>query len=101
MPADIAAVVHPAGEESLGIDELYQIARKYHGAGLVQAAGSRIVESLVRPLVIEHLPETVELSLLQPQGEGYWVRRVFFKRSVHPFMASVLLRLAGLNALMH
>jgi hypothetical protein len=53
------------------------------------------------PLVVEHLPESVELSLLQSQSESYGVRCVLFESPMHPFVAAVLLWSAGLNALMH
>lgn len=38
--------------------------RQHNGAGLVKAAGRQVIQSLVWPLVIEYLPEPVELSLL-------------------------------------
>jgi hypothetical protein len=44
--------------------------------------------------MIEHLPEAVELSLLQSKCEGYWVRCVLFESPMHSFVSSVLL-LAG------
>jgi hypothetical protein len=53
------------------------------------------------PLMVVHLSEPVELSLLQSQCQGYGVRSVPFESPMHPFVASVLLRPAGLNALAH
>lgn len=43
MPADIAAIVYPPDQESLGVDEFNQIARKHYGTGLVQASGRHVV----------------------------------------------------------
>ena len=48
-------------------------ARKDHCTGLVKASRRQVVQSLVRPLMVEHLSEPVELSLLQPQGQGWRV----------------------------
>jgi hypothetical protein len=70
VPANIAAVIYPAGRKLLRIDEFDLSARKHYGAGLIVAAGRPIVQSFVGPLMIKHMPETVELSLLQAQREG-------------------------------
>jgi hypothetical protein len=43
MPADVAAVVHSTEQNSLGVDELNNIARKYSRAWLIYAAWSCIV----------------------------------------------------------
>src|ERR1035437_2644159 len=101
VPTDVAAIVHSSCQVAWRVDELDQCARKYHGAGLVNAAGRLIVQSLVRPFVVEHLPELIELLLLKPQRERWRLCRVLFESAVHPLMASVLLRPAWLNALMH
>src|ERR1039457_1762409 len=101
VPTDVATVVHSSCQEACRVDELYQCARKHHGARLVNAAGGLVVQSLVRPLVVEHLPELIKLLLLKPQRECWRLCRVLFEGAVHSLMASVLLRPAWLNALMH
>jgi hypothetical protein len=79
VPTDVAAVVHPSCQEALRVDEFDQCARKHHGAGLVNAAGRLVVQSFVRPLVVEHLPEPIKLLLLKPQRECWRFRRVLFE----------------------
>ena len=101
VPTDVAAVVHSSCQEACRVDELDQCARKHHGAGLVNAAGRLIVQSLMRPLVVEDLPELIKLLLLQPERQCWRLCRVLLQSPMHSLMAPVLLGPTGLNPLMH
>src|ERR1019366_214108 len=79
VPTDVAAVVHSSCQETLRVDEFDQCARKHHRAWLVNAAGRLIVQSFVRSLVIEHLPEPIKLLLLKPQRACWRLRSVLFE----------------------
>jgi hypothetical protein len=69
----------PCGSEIPSIDELDHNPWEHNGAGLVKAAVRQIIQPFVRPLVIEHLPEPVELCLLLPHCQGYRVRFVLLE----------------------
>ena len=59
------------------------------------------VQALMRALVIEHVAKVIEAALLRAKGRRRRFRRVLLERAMHPLMATVLLRSACLNALMH
>lgn len=48
--------------------------------------------------MVEDLPETIELLLLQPQRQSRRLGRIFFEGTMHALMPAILLRSAGLNA---
>lgn len=54
----------------------------------------------MRTLVVEGCAETIELFLLCRSCSSWRLRRVLLQRAVHPFVTTVLLRLAWLDALM-
>ncbi len=58
-------------------------------------------QRLVRTLFVVLAAEPVEGPLLGPPVGRRRRRRRFLQRAVHPFMSSVLLRVAGLDALRH
>jgi hypothetical protein len=51
--------------------------------------------------VIEDISKVIESALLCSKGWRRRLRRVFLQRPMHSLMATVLLRSACLNALMH
>jgi hypothetical protein len=53
----------------------------------------------MRPLVIEFLNEDIELSLLLKEVAAGRAGGFHFQGSMHAFMATVLLRMAGPNTL--
>ena len=54
----------------------------------------------MRTLVVEGCAEAIELLLLCRQCPSWRFRRIFLQRAVHPFVPTVLLRLAWLDALL-
>ncbi len=66
VPADISARVHAPGLEASWIGELTDSSGQQDGAALVETCRHGVVDSFVRPLVVEDLPEAIELLLLQP-----------------------------------
>ncbi len=60
-----------------------------------------VVKALMRALVIEHVAKVIEAALLCAKRCRRRFRRVLLQRAMHALMATVLLRSARLNALVH
>jgi hypothetical protein len=67
--------------------------------GRVAGGWGPLVECLVGPLVVELLPKAIKAPLLRGQAARRGAGRFRFQRAVHPFMATVLRRPAGLDGL--
>src|SRR6266436_1831344 len=64
------------------------------------AGGRRLlIERLMRALVVELLPKSIEAALLRRETAGRWARGLGLQGAVHAFMPAVLLRAAGLDEL--
>jgi len=68
---------------------------------MVETRWDLVVQALMRALVVEHVVKVIEPALLSAKGCRRRFRRVLLQRAMHPLMATVLLRPARLNALMH
>lgn len=68
---------------------------------MVETGRDLVVQALVRALVVEHVANIIEAALLRTKGCRRRFRRVLLQRSMHPFVAAVLLRSASLYPLMH
>ncbi len=68
---------------------------------MVETRWNLVVQTLMRALVVEHVAKVVEAALLCAKGCRGRFRSVLLQCAMHPFMATVLLRSASLNALMH
>src|SRR5690606_19481055 len=68
--------------------------------GVIVRRGRLLIESLMRPLLVELFPEGIEASLLGCEGRLGRSRALRLKRSVHPFVTAILVGPRGLNALM-
>jgi hypothetical protein len=101
VPADVAAVIHPSEKDTFWVRELRQLAWQSNGTGVVETGWDLIVQALVRALVIEHVAEIIKAVLLCTKGCRRWFRRVLLQRAMHPLVATVLLRSAGLYPLMY
>jgi hypothetical protein len=101
VPADVAARVHTPGLKASGIAERCESPGEHDRAALVEACRRRVVDSFVRSFMVEDLSEAIELLLLQPEGQGWRLRRIFLQRAVHSLMTSVLLRSAWLDPFVH
>jgi hypothetical protein len=53
----------------------------------------------MRPFVVEVLDEVIELRLLLEEVLRRWLGGFLLERQMHPFVAAVLLRVAGFDAL--
>src|SRR5947208_11959013 len=58
-----------------------------------------LIEGLVRALVVELVAKDIEAALLGREAAGRRTRRLRLQRAMHPFMAAVLRRAAGLDEL--
>lgn len=68
---------------------------------MVETRWDLVVQTLMRALVIEYVTKVIETALLCAKGRRSRFRRILLQRSMHPLMATVLLRSACLNALMY
>lgn len=66
---------------------------------MVVARWRCLSERLVRPVVVVVGAEAIERALLFDERRGWRRRGVLLQRPVHPLVATVLLRLPGLDAL--
>ena len=69
--------------------------------GKKETCWTLVVQALVRALVIEHVAKIIEADLLCAKGCRRRFRRVLLQCAMHPLMATVLLRSAYFDALMH
>ena len=68
---------------------------------MVETRWDLVIQTLVRALVVEDVAKVVEAALLCAKRCRRRFRRVLLEGAMHPLMATVLLRSACLNALMH
>ena len=69
---------------------------------MVETRWNPVIQALVRTLVIEHIAKVIESALLCAKGcRRRFYSRVLLQRAMHPFMAAVLLRSAGLDTLVN
>jgi hypothetical protein len=101
VPAYVAAIIHASQKETLRVRELRQLAWQSDGARVVETRWDLVVQALMRALVIEHVAKVIEAALLCAKECRRRFRRLLLQRAMHPLMATVLLRSACLNALMH
>jgi transposase len=99
LPADAAVGAHVAHLEPIGILERRELRRHLPWRELVTGGRRVHVQRLVRPLLVELLPEVVELALLRPATARWRARRLGLERAVHALVTPVLLRLARLDEL--
>src|SRR5215468_3521823 len=72
-----------------------------HGARRRRVARRRcrLVQGLVRPLLVELLAKDVEAPLLRPEATRGWSGSLSLQRAMHAFMPAILRRPAGLDQL--
>ena len=68
---------------------------------MIETCWDLVVQGLMGTLIVEHVTKTIEAALLCTKGCRRRLRRVLLERPMHPLVATVLLRSAGLYPLMH
>ena len=100
VPTDVACIVHASRLKVLGVDVCLGVARQKSRAWRLQSAWSLVAKRFVGTLMVVDTAELLESLLLRFYRSGGRVRRILLQRSVHPFMASVLLGLTWLDTFM-
>src|SRR6202011_5762184 len=98
-PFDLAVPAHPAWLVVRGIDRILKTRRIAQQRCRVTLLRRGLTQGFMRALAIELLAKTLEARLLLRQVGGRRSGGFGPQRLVHPLMASVLLRLARLDAL--
>ena len=68
---------------------------------MVETCWDLVVQALMRTLIVEYVAKSIEAALLCAKRCRRRFRRVLLQCAMHPLMATVLLRPARLDALMH
>src|SRR4051794_20009354 len=76
-----------------------EFARERRRDGLVEFGGRLLSKGLVGALVVVLAAEGIENGLLSAQRLDLDERKLLLEREVHPLVPAILLRLAGLDAL--
>jgi hypothetical protein len=64
VPTDVSTAVHSPRYEASWISELDRRSWKHDGAALIEARGCFVLQSLMRALMVEHVPEAIEPSFV-------------------------------------
>src|ERR1700674_813432 len=96
--ADTAALRDGDGAIMEGVFDLAQ-ARIGPRRGAVELTGIFHVQRLVRPVMVEALDEVIELPLLLEEVLRRRLGGFLLEGQMHPFVAAVLLRVAGFDGL--
>src|SRR5271170_1163867 len=101
LPPDLAIAAHPAQVDPGRIAGILQPRRIAPQRGRVVLRRRSLAQRLMRPLLVELGAELIEAPLLRRRTGGGRVGALGLERAMHPFMPSVLLRLARLDPLGH
>src|SRR5260370_23925278 len=99
MPPDLAVAADPAQLEVGGLVRILEPVRISSRRRRVVPCRRSLAERLMRALMIDLGAERIEAPLLGRRGGGWRAGALDLEGPMHSFMASVLLRLAGLDSL--
>jgi hypothetical protein len=97
LPADVVDLRDEADLEVGGIFVLDRPAGQWPERGLIEIGWRLLVQSLVRPLLVEDVPEGVEGLLLAPEVGAGRTGGLAFESPMHALVSAVLLGLPGLD----
>ena len=101
LPLDLTAMAYPAHRPAVGIVRRTQPAPVCPFGGPVVTGWRGLPQRLVRPLLVVGLAERVEPPALRAQARGRRRRRLLLEGLMETLQPTVLLRLAGIDALRH
>jgi hypothetical protein len=99
VPPDAPVGADVAHLEAVGIVERGQWVGHLPGRGLIAGGGGAQIERFVRPLLVERFTAVIERPLWGAQGGAGRSGGVGVQGAMPPFVAAVLVRCAGCEAL--
>jgi hypothetical protein len=99
VPPDAAIGADVAHLDAVTGLQRWQFSRHLPGGGFIAGGGCTHVERLVRPRMVERVTDVIALPLLCAQGSAGRAGGVGVQGALQAFMAAVLVRCAGFDAL--